>query len=522
MKCNKIFLILICLIVILFLKSSDRYGLPDYWPTNEWKTSTPEAQGMDSGMLVHALQKIDEQKLELHSLLIIRNNYLVTEVYYYPYNKDIRHDTQSAGKSFTSTLVGIAVDKGFIKNEKQKVLDFFPNEVFENMDKYKERITIEDLLTMRSGLDWPNVYWFSTTPKFYLNLYHSDDWAKYILDRRVSFTGGGFNYSFADSHLLAEILAKATKEDVFEYAKRHLFNPLGIKELFWPKNPQGIPIGAGGVNITPRDMAKLGCLFLYNGVWDDNQIVSREWVQKATKKRDIYGYGYQWWILQEGIYAALGYGGQCIYVVPQKNIVIVTTGSLSDNTDAKFMFEIITDDIIPSVLSDKALPPDHKNYEMLQRIIQNKACAEKKESVIPEFFNSYIAKTFVFEDNALNLKSMWFSTITDNELETVMSFYSEVLDRDVSYHYTIGLDNLYRSNEQQAYTYFDYYEDNKVYALLKGRFNDDNSLSISEHHLGRPYTSHKTITIKGDKIQMDYLERSGRIDKFTITGELKG
>ena len=125
-----------------------------YWPTETWRTSTPEEQGMDSQKLAQMLATIQQQHLSLHSLLIIRNGYLVSETYFEPYRQDTKHELYSCTKSFISTLIGIAIEEGYIDRTDRRIVDLFSERRFANLDAQKEDMTLEDLLTMRSGLDW--------------------------------------------------------------------------------------------------------------------------------------------------------------------------------------------------------------------------------------------------------------------------------------------------------------------------------------------------------------------------------
>ena len=155
-------------------------GTGTYWPTEAWRTSPPEEQGMDSQKLAQMLDAIRQQRLNLHSLLIIRNGYLVSETYFGPYQPDTRHELYSCTKSFVSTLIGIAIDKGYIDRTDHRVVDFFSERTFANLDRQKEDMTLEDVLTMRSGLDWQE------GDPAYQALYRSPDWVKFMLDKPMA------------------------------------------------------------------------------------------------------------------------------------------------------------------------------------------------------------------------------------------------------------------------------------------------------------------------------------------------
>jgi CubicO group peptidase (beta-lactamase class C family) len=301
---------------------------------------------MDSQKLAEMLAAIQEQHLNLHSLLIIRNGYLVSETYFGSDQQDTRHELYSCTKSFVATLIGIALDKGYIAGTDQHIMDFFPERTFANLDQQKAAMTLEDVLTMKTGLDWKE------GDPAYRAMYQSSDWVKYVLDEPMAAPPGSqFNYCSGCSHVLSAILQQTTGMNPRDFADQYLFKPLGISNVKWDTDAEGIPIGGWGLQITPRDMAKLGYLYLHNGMWDGQQIVSAEWAENATRTHtetdgDL-GYGYQWWTYPSlAAYTALGRYGQTIFVVPESDLVIVTTAEM-DNHDE--IFRLIEQYILPAV-----------------------------------------------------------------------------------------------------------------------------------------------------------------------------
>lgn len=352
------FVIWICLLpaILASCSSSPATALPSTIPTptpavdeassaEAWQTSTPEEQGMDSQRLTQMLAVIEGQQLNLHSLLIVRNGYLVSETYFGSYGQDTRHELYSCTKSFTSTLIGIALDKGYIDRTDRRVVDFFPEHTFANLDEQKGTMTLEDLLTMRSGLDWQE------GDPAYGAMYRSRDWVQFVLDMPMTGPPGiGFNYCSGCSHILSAILEQTTDMNPRDFAEQYLFQPLGISNVQWDTDAAGIPIGGWGLQMTPRDMAKLGYLYLQEGQWDGQQIISAEWVENATRNHtetgDNLGYGYQWWTYPslEG-YTALGRYGQTIFVIPWADLVIVTTAQIEDHDE---IFQLIEEYILPA------------------------------------------------------------------------------------------------------------------------------------------------------------------------------
>lgn len=291
----------------------------NYWPIYGWHNSTPEQQGMDSETLAQAFDLIKVLNINIHSIQIIRNGNMVLNAYFYPYQEGNVHDLASVTKSITSILIGIAIDKGFISSVDIPVIELFAEHKISNIEKNKMKLTLNGLLTMTSGYDCS--YQGSETQLFEMR--KSNDWIQYMLDMPVKYEPRTqFSYCSGNFHLLAGIILKTTGLSPKEFAQKYLFTPLGIKEVIWPADPNGINFGWGDLHIHPTDMAKIGYLFLNNGKWENKQIVSSHWVEQSTKRSvrlsDNEYYGYGWWIRPTlGLYEAVGRGGQRIAVWPE-------------------------------------------------------------------------------------------------------------------------------------------------------------------------------------------------------------
>jgi CubicO group peptidase (beta-lactamase class C family) len=317
-----------------------------YWPTKAWRVAAPEEQGMDAALLQEMLDAINEQNLSVDSVVVVHNGYIVTERCYSPYKKDTPHEVYSITKSVVSALIGIAIQEGYINSVEEPVLDLFPGRTFENDDARKRSMTLEHLLTMSSGLEWD-----------WDEMVSSRDWVQYVLDQPMYIEPGKeFLYSSGNAHVLSAVIQEASGQNTHEFAQQHLFDPLGIAETNWQKDIDGIVKGGWGLKLVPRDMAKLGYLYLNKGVWDGQQIVPTSWIEATTAKHiqvpeplepwDLY-MGYLWWLHEDGPYAAHGMKGQFIYVIPESDLVVVFTG---DIPDAKFAQPqlLIRDYIIPA------------------------------------------------------------------------------------------------------------------------------------------------------------------------------
>jgi CubicO group peptidase (beta-lactamase class C family) len=343
---------------------TDHSPTRDYWPTTGWRSAAPEDQGVDSSLLAEAQTYLAERVPHMNSFLVVRGGYLVWEHYSGGTGPDSLRNVKSVTKSVLSTLIGIARQTGDIPSLDDTLGDFFPEYFTAASDGRKRAITVHDLLTMRSGLDWaeygPSV----------VEMTASKNWIKFALDKPLARDPGTHhNYSTGDTQLLSGVLQRAAGLSALEFADLYLFGPLGIERRTWPADPQGITIGGAELSLRARDMAKIGYLILNQGGWDGEQIVPADWVQAATSLQVLVipdgardcpevGYGYLWWLRPQGEHAsalAVGFGGQYIYVIPALDLVVVLTGDIT-SAPAPFrdnqmlcQFNLVEDLIVPAV-----------------------------------------------------------------------------------------------------------------------------------------------------------------------------
>jgi CubicO group peptidase (beta-lactamase class C family) len=296
-----------------------------------WSISTLEKEGMDPQKINELIDFIIKENKPVHSLIIVKNGKLVTDVSFNGYNSENIHEIYSCSKSVNSALVGIAINDGLIKNVNQKVLEFFPEIIIPKYNLEIKNMTIENLLTMTTGLQWEDIY-------NYDKLWDSKNPIEYFFNLPMeSLPGTKFCYCSGVPHILQFLLERATGEDLLSYAKRKLFNPIGIERVEWPKDNNGL---RGSIEISPLDMAKFGYLFLKKGMWNEVEIILKQWVEISIAKyvetpnniNEVTnfgaGYGYQWWRNHFGGFHANGFGGQYIFVVPKLDLVVVFTGEL--------------------------------------------------------------------------------------------------------------------------------------------------------------------------------------------------
>ena len=317
-----------------------------YWPTEEWRTCSPEAVGINSEKLSQAIEYAATPGFNTEGLMIIKKGHIVGEAYFGEFERHSTHVSHSMAKSFTSTLVGIAIDKELIKDVDEKICRYYEEWDCSDPTDFRSRITLRHAMTLTTGLKWHEDWskWDPATNDA-LKMGGSGYFIKYMSKRKgLHEPGQRFYYSTGDPMLLSRVIQKSTGMTAFEFARKNLFDPLNIHNISWDKDREGYTSTAWGLHTTVRDYAKFGYLFLNKGRWADRQIVSEQWVERSTTTDDsvsMWGaYGYLWhvnlpyrlkWskssistdtIPRDG-YMAEGVLGQNIFIIPSRDLVIV-------------------------------------------------------------------------------------------------------------------------------------------------------------------------------------------------------
>jgi CubicO group peptidase (beta-lactamase class C family) len=339
-----------------------------YWPTQDWRGADPESVGMRAESLSHLEREIQARYRSISAFLVVRSGYLVFERYFGGCGPGDKHLVASVTKSFISALIGIAIDQGFIEGVHQSVLDLFPEYPPGAHDHLKRQITIRHLLTMTAGFQWRTG---TRAHELYIDrLRRSRNWVAFILNmpvRERSF--GTFQYNSGTSHLLSAIITRSTGRCAQKFAAEHLFAPIGMDpptanmehtysqaDVFrntavgWPKDPQGNSIGGWGLVLKPRDMARFGYLYLNRGQWDGEKIIPKQWVEDSISPHTP-GYGYQWWLQDVNgvfVYSAVGQGGQHIFCIPQKDLVVVVASKPGSRWRDRWL--LLEEFVIPAVV----------------------------------------------------------------------------------------------------------------------------------------------------------------------------
>ncbi len=314
-------------------------GARDYWPTEAWQTTPPEAVGMRPAELGDLATFLRSRQRQLRGVVIVRRGRIAFEWYGPGCRAEHAHNVASVTKSVLSALVGIAIDAGFIRSVDQTVLEFFPEYVPAADELQKRTLTLRNLLTMTAPVAWKTgALGYEPLDR----LRRQPDWVQYALD----LIGRGerrFQYSNVGPHLMSAILARTTGMSAREFANERLFRPLGMRQIpdhemtsfsvenvfgknvkGWVKDPSGINTGGWGLTLTPRDMARFGLLYLNRGTWDGATVIPPTWIDESTAPNPN-AYGYYWWLKTTHStmsFAAAGSGGNLIGCVPDQDLVV--------------------------------------------------------------------------------------------------------------------------------------------------------------------------------------------------------
>jgi CubicO group peptidase (beta-lactamase class C family) len=288
-----------------------------------WRTAAPTAVGMDPTLLARAAKRVAADSPSVDALLVARHGRIVLERYFHGYGRDYPFDVYSITKSFTSALVGIAVGERRIRSVDQRLVDFLPPDETRDLSAAAQRVTLRRLLTMTAGFPGDG------DPRGAVG--EPRDFVRALLRRPIEAHVRHFVYDTGSFHLLSAALSGATGMPEEEYARRHLLGPLGIRlQEEWPRDAQQRTFGGNGLSLPARDLAKLGQLYLDDGRAAGRQLVPRAWVRESTRPRVAAGrgagYGYGWWTFSGRSvrwYAALGFGGQMLAVVPSRDLLVV-------------------------------------------------------------------------------------------------------------------------------------------------------------------------------------------------------
>lgn len=308
------------------------------WPSSVWQTESPAVAGLSDDELATLEQRLQNETPLLSAMLIVHDGRLVYERYGAAYDPDEPLHVWSVSKSITNMAVGFALQERLLESLDQSIGELIPHRIPEGVDPRVPGITVEQLLTMTAGWAWDSRINFARAPE-------TDDLDLMLRRPLQCEPGTCFEYDSGCSNVLAAIIEDLSGERMVEYLQPRLFDPLGIDPPDWIVTVSDVNRGGGGAFLTPRDMARLGLLYQRGGVWDGERLLDLRWVSRSTREHSsgnsfLSGanigtgpYGYHWWVARPAGYdgfAAIGYGGQMIYVVPDLELVVVTAFADAD------------------------------------------------------------------------------------------------------------------------------------------------------------------------------------------------
>lgn len=442
---------------------------------------------MDSVLLAQMLGDISTSKSSIYSVLVIRDGYMVTEAYFHPYTRDTKMHIQSVTKSVIGALVGIAIQKGYIKSEDEQLLSFFPNQIYANHSREKDSIRLKHLLSMSSGFPCQE---FSESGQ---SMEQSPGWVPYMLDLPVDTPPGQtFGYCDGNPHLLSAILEKTTGMSTREFANQELFGPLGIPPVAptdWWADPQGFSNGGYGLFLRPVDMAKLAFLYLHNGEWDGLQLMPTGWVADSTtqyvQKPEGPGYGYLWTVYPEsGHYSALGLAGQQIHVYPSKNLIVIVTAELETFIEAPEIEQMLNEYILPAIKSDAPLAENTRGVSRLQEIVDVAANPVGHVPALPAIAKEISGELYTLQENPFG----WQNALLRFESNASTAQISTTGPDDLD---PVGLDNIYRPARLPENQY-----------MMRGRWLDDQTFMIEWIQPGIPGSARIWLKYSRDSVEV--------------------
>jgi CubicO group peptidase (beta-lactamase class C family) len=474
------------------------------FPGEEWAASAPEEQGMSSEKLTEVFETIDEWHPGTNSAIITRNGYIVAEMYRNGYDPEIKQWIYSATKSITTALIGIAADQGLLQKD-ELIVDVFKDREIQNIDESKNSIMIKDLLTMRSGFEYNEQH-------SYASLLEADDPVQFMLDLPM---GGApdtaFNYSGGDSHLLSAVIQEKSGMSTADYSQEYLFDPLQINNIYFSEQ-NGVALGANGLAMTPRDMAKIGLLYLNNGKWESEQIISEEWIEESLTPaadelfRGGTYYGYQWYIdeiMEQTVYFAQGAYGQYIYIVPELHIVGVFTSGQEAPLLNDRLFGLVGD--IIDAASEEALPENEDAYIALKELVVREEVTDIiSEPQLPASVEMVDGEVYLFPDNSFDWKEMALYFSNENEAEMSVKYSNGNTDE-----FSIGLDNLPRTGKTSS----------EIFTAI-GVWENDSTFRIDLKHLEYLYDLTWVIDFEGNNFEKIVVTEVG-VPENMITGVKK-
>ncbi|MDF2539545.1 MAG: class beta-lactamase-related serine hydrolase [Herbinix sp.] len=454
----------------------------------QFKYSTPERQGVKSEAIINFLNKAEQVQTkdmdqEFHSFMMLRHGYVIAEGWWEPYQRNLPHSLFSLSKSFTSTAIGYAVTEGLLSVE-DFVVSYFTEEC-PNPSGYLAQMRIKDLLSMSTG------HVVDTTHNILAREDHN--WVKAFLEIPVEKEPGTyFLYNTGATYMLSVILQRLTGQMLIDYLRPRFFEPLGIKNPSWAVCPMGYNTGGFGLSLSTEDIAKMGLLYINQGVWNGKQLLPKEWIWEATSFQitngDVQtsdwcqGYGYQFWQCRHESYRGDGAFGQYCIVMPKEDVVLAITGGMKD---MQLTLDIIWDSLLSGIM-DEELPdsPQHKLLvEKLSSLKVPMPLGNTTSKLIPDISEKEYAIS-----NSDRFDSVRFEFYDDKLKMTLGSGdYKQTLDIGVGYWAEGYMQHL----------------GSKDHVMFSGIWEDETTLLIQCRYIETPYAVQYRFVFENGQVRME-------------------
>jgi CubicO group peptidase (beta-lactamase class C family) len=389
---------------------------------HQLQRSAPEAQGIASSAILTFVEQVENTIQDVHSFMLLRHGYVLAEGWWTPYAREQLHMLFSLSKSFTSTAVGLAVAEGRLSVD-DPVLSFFPDDRPAEVSDHLAAMRVRHLLSMSTG----------HAEESLSQLERGDEnWARFILSRPVPFAPGThFVYNSGATYMLSAIVRNVTGENLLEYLRPRLFEPLGIGQATWESCPRGINTGGWGLTIKTEDIARFGQLYLQKGLWRGKRILPEAWVDAASARQVSngsnqdsdweQGYGYQFWRCRHVAYRGDGAFGQFCVVMPEQDAVLAITSGVAD---MQAILNLAWTYLLPAMTS-AALPSDHSALEQLERKLASLTLAPQPGSPSSTLATTLSRRTYILDSNEQGIETLSFDFGAESSVVTARDRHGE-------------------------------------------------------------------------------------------------
>jgi CubicO group peptidase (beta-lactamase class C family) len=449
--------------------------------------ATPESRGVSSAAIGRFIEASEKSIDHLHSLILLRDGHVIAEGWWRPYAPEYPHMLFSLSKSFTSTAVGLAVHEGRLTID-DRVIDFFPEDTPSEISEHLAALRVRHLLSMGAG---------HAVDPLMRDLRTTENWVRSFLEQPIEVAPGSrFLYSSGATYMCAAILHKLTGESLLEYLRPRLFDPLGIEHATWQSCPRGINVGGWGLSVTTDAIARFGQLYLQQGRWQGQQLVSADWIAQATSAQIsnaaepaidwTQGYGFQFWRCRHNAYRGDGAFGQYCIVMPDQNTVLAMTSGVAD---MQAVLNLVWEQLLPA-LGPGPLPVDSASQAALRNKLSSLTLPVPEGQPSSQTEKRISGTRFVCEPNDQQVESV---TLTFDEAGATLTVHDHRGD-----HLVVCGRGEWRDGE----TTLDYGEDSRSPMAAAGAWENDSTFVIKLAYVQTPFIATIRCQLEGDQLRM--------------------